>query len=151
MLATTTMERSAVGSPVAVAGEDAMAESVTFTPDTDLGSVLGESFAATPSIVPLRGHLDAIKHLTKGDRHIGRGSRQRGLLRDRFANPFKVAQCGGEQAIALFTPTLKSDISAHVSIVDIVRGAPRVPPCCETELPRRRVGSSLSGAVAICL
>ena len=32
-------------------------------------------------VVPVRGHLDSIKRLLKGDRYIGRGSRQWSLCR----------------------------------------------------------------------
>ena len=47
-------------------------EHLTGTQDV---SALGESFAQTPLIVPIRGHLDSIKRLLKGDVYIGRGSR----------------------------------------------------------------------------
>ena len=40
-------------------------------------SALEEGFEDTPMVVPVRGHLDSIKRLLKGDRYIGRGSRQR--------------------------------------------------------------------------
>ena len=34
-------------------------------------SALGESFDKTPLVVPVRGHLDSIKRLLKGDIYIG--------------------------------------------------------------------------------
>ena len=40
-------------------------------------SALGESFGQTPLVVPIRGDLDSIKRLLRGDMYIGRGSRQR--------------------------------------------------------------------------
>ena len=46
-------------------------------------SALDEGFEATPIVVPVRGHLDSIKRLVKGDRYIGRGSRQRSLGKSR--------------------------------------------------------------------
>ena len=49
-------------------------EPVLVIDDNDT-SALGESFEATPMVVPVRGHLDSIKRLLKGDRYIGRGSR----------------------------------------------------------------------------
>ena len=50
---------------------------------------LGETFDQTPLIVPIRGHLDSIKRLLKGDIYIGRGSRQRSLPKSRYCNTFK--------------------------------------------------------------
>ena len=38
-------------------------------------SALGESFGQTPLVVPVKGQLDSIKRLLKGDVYIGRGSR----------------------------------------------------------------------------
>ena len=55
-------------------------------------SALGESFEATLMVVPVRGHLDSMKRLLKGDRYIGRGSRQRSLVKSRHCNTFKVSQ-----------------------------------------------------------
>ena len=52
-------------------------------------SALGESFDQTPLVVPVRGHLDSIKRLLKGDVYIGRGSRQRSLPKSRYCNTFK--------------------------------------------------------------
>ena len=43
----------------------------------DCRSVLGETYAATPQVLPIRGHLDDIKRMLVGDYYIGRGSRQR--------------------------------------------------------------------------
>ena len=42
-------------------------------------SALGECFGRAPLVVPVRGHLDSIKRLLRGDVYIGRGSRQRSL------------------------------------------------------------------------
>ena len=47
--------------------------------DANDRSVLGESYAARPLVLSVRGHLDSIKRLLKGDLYIGRGSRQRSL------------------------------------------------------------------------
>ena len=49
-------------------------------------SPLGENFEHTPLVVPIRGHLDSIKRLLRGDVYIGRGSRQ---LRAAIATPSK--------------------------------------------------------------
>ena len=46
-------------------------------------SALGESFDVTPMLLPVRGSLDSIRRLLKGDLHIGRGSRQRSLGKSR--------------------------------------------------------------------
>ena len=53
----------------------------TTTTGTQDLSALGESFAQTPLVVPIRGHLDSIKTLLRGDVYIGRGSRQRSLAK----------------------------------------------------------------------
>ena len=47
-------------------------------------SALGESFGHTPLVVPVRGHLDSMKRLLRGDVYIGRGSRQRSLPKSRY-------------------------------------------------------------------
>ena len=78
-------------------------------PDDKLVSVLGRRFQNTPSILPVRGHLDAIKCLMKGDLYIGRGCRQRGLSCSQFANPYKVAKFGRSRAIELFSTFLQDN------------------------------------------
>ena len=65
-------------------------------------SALGESFGQTPLVVPIRGHLDSIKRLLRGDVYIGRGSRQRSLPKSRYCNTFKVSQVGRSLAISSF-------------------------------------------------
>ena len=73
-------------------------------------SVLGESFAHTPLVVPVRGHLDSIKRLLRGDVYIGRGSRQRSLPKSRYCNTFKVSQVGRSVAISSFREALRADL-----------------------------------------
>ena len=52
---------------------------------------------------------------------MGRGSRQRGLQRSRFANPFKVAHYGRELAISVYSHDMENGRSAQVVIVDFSR------------------------------
>ena len=78
----------------------------TGTPDV---SVLGESFGHTPLVVPVRGHLDSIKRLLRGDVYIGRGSWQRSLPKSRYCNTFKVSQVGRSIAISSFREALRAD------------------------------------------
>ena len=61
----------------------------------------GTSSSITPLIVPIRGHLDSIKRLMAGDVYIGRGSRQRGLEKSRWGNPFKLATHGRTRPIVV--------------------------------------------------
>ena len=79
-------------------------------------SALGESFDQTPLVVPVRGHLDSIKRLLKGDVYIGRGSRQRSLLKSRYCNTFKVSQVGRSVAISSFRQALLADPVLHNSL-----------------------------------
>ena len=72
-------------------------------------SALGESFGHTPLVVPVRGHLDSIKRLLRGDVYIGRGSRQRSLPKSRYCNTFKVSQVGRSVAISSFREALRAD------------------------------------------
>ena len=72
-------------------------------------SALGESFGHTPLVVPVRGHLDSIKRLLRGDVYIGRGSRQRSLPKSRYCNTFKVSQVGRSIAISSFREALRAD------------------------------------------
>ena len=72
-------------------------------------SALGEGFEVTPMVVPIRGHVDSIKRLLTGDRHTGRGSRQRSLGKSRYCNTFKVSQCGRSVAISSFRDALLAD------------------------------------------
>ena len=48
--------------------------------------------------------------LMTGDVYIGRGSRQRGLGKSRWCNPFKVATHGRNRAIELFSESLASNV-----------------------------------------
>ena len=79
-------------------------------------SALGESFDKTPLVVPVRGHLDSIKRLLRGDIYIGRGSRQRSLLKSRYCNTFKVSQVGRSVAISSFRQALLADPALHNSL-----------------------------------
>ena len=79
-------------------------------------SALGESFDQTPLVVPVRGHLDSIKRLLKGDVYIGRGSRQRSLLKSRYCNTFKVSQVGRSVAISSFRQALLADPAIYNSL-----------------------------------
>ena len=79
-------------------------------------SVLGDVFAATPMVLPVRGRLDVIKRLLKSDLYIGRGSRQRSLVKSRYCNTFKVSQYGRVGAIAGFRDALISDRKLHSSL-----------------------------------
>ena len=71
-------------------------------------SVFGDVFDATPMVLPVRGHLDAIKRLLKGDLYMGRGSRKRSLAKSRYCNTLKVSQC-----IDGFRDALISDRKLH--------------------------------------
>ena len=86
--------------------------------DSDVNdhSVLGESFAATPLVLPVRGHLDSIKRLLKGDSCIRRGSRQRSLGKSRYCNTCKGSQYGRPMAISKFRETLLTDKGLHRSL-----------------------------------
>ena len=68
------------------------------------------------TVLPVRGHLDSIKRLLKGDLHIGRGSRQRSLAKSRYCNTFKGAQYGRSAAIAGFREVLLSDQQLYDSL-----------------------------------
>ena len=72
-------------------------------------SALGESLDRTPLVVPVRGHLDSVKRLLRGDVYIGRGSRQRSLPKSRYCNTFKVSQVGRALAISSFRDALRAD------------------------------------------
>ena len=56
----------------------------------------------SPLVVPTRGHLDSIRRLMTDDRYIGRGSKQRALVKSIFHNPFNVSEYGRDLAIQLF-------------------------------------------------
>ena len=79
-------------------------------------SALGESFEVTPMVVPIRGHWDSIKRLLKGDRYIGRGSRQRSLGKSRYCKTFKVSQYGRSIAISSFRDALLGDRVLYPSL-----------------------------------
>ena len=61
---------------------------------------------SVPLIVPIRGHLDTIRRMLRGDFYIGRGSRQLGLSCSEFANDLKVSVHGREVSISKFTQKL---------------------------------------------
>ena len=79
-------------------------------------SALGDTLEATPMVLPIRGHLDAIKRLLKGDLYIGRGSRQRSLGKSRHCKTFKVSQYGRTAAISGFQDALLSDQQLYDSL-----------------------------------
>ena len=60
-------------------------------------------------VLPVRGHLDAVRRLHKGDFYVGRGCRQRGLRRSLHANDYKVSEFGRQTAIERFTEKLSRD------------------------------------------
>ena len=90
--------------------------SFSVRPDLTLLSALGEDFDSTPQIVPVRANLDMVRKLMKGDCYVGRGSRQRGLEKSRFANPYKVASYGRESAVALFRQDMETDQKLRSSL-----------------------------------
>ena len=79
-------------------------------------SALGESFDQTPLVVAIRGRLDSIKRLLKGDVYTGRGSRQRSLPKSRYCNTFKVSQVGRSVALSSFRQALLADPVLHNSL-----------------------------------
>ena len=60
--------------------------------------------------------LDSIKRLLKGDIYIGRGSRERSLLKSRYCNTFKVSQVGRSVAISSFRQALLADPALYNSL-----------------------------------
>ena len=90
-------------------------------------SALGESFDQTPLVVPVRGHLDSIKRLLKGDVYIGRGSRQRSLLKSRYCNTFKVSQVGRSVAISSFREALRADPALLQLTLDFIWNEASLP------------------------
>ena len=84
-------------------------------------SALEENFEATPMVLPIRGCLDSVRRLLKGDLYIGRGSRQRSLVKSRYCNTFKVSEVGREMAIDKFRESLRQD-QHKVSESDLGRG-----------------------------
>ena len=57
---------------------------------------------------PIRGFLDSIKAMMKGEVYIGRGCRQRGLRRSPYCNNYKVSNYGRRAAVELFEKHLLS-------------------------------------------
>ena len=51
-----------------------------------------------------------------GDLYIGRGCKQRSLLRSAFANPYKVSTYGRTRAVAMFREHLESDLDLRNSV-----------------------------------
>ena len=95
-------------------------------------SALGEGFEVTPMVLPVRGHLDSIKRFLKGDRYIGRGSRQRSLGKSRYCNTFKVSQYGRSVAISGFRDALLGDRALYASL-RILSGTRLVCHCRASE------------------
>ena len=76
--------------------------------------------ANTPHILPVRGCLEEVGRLMRGDFYIGRGSRQRSLKRSTFANDFKVSEFGREIAISKFREKMATDVLWQ-STLDAIR------------------------------
>ena len=113
-------------------------------------SALGEGFENTPMVVPVRGHMDSIKRLLKGDRYIGRASKQRSLGKSRYCNTFKVSQYGRSVAISSFREALLGDSSLCLS-VDAVRYAISVSLSPFRELPRRHIDRRVQEILSKCI
>ena len=66
----------------------------------------------TLGILPIRGYLEGIKKLMKGDMYIGRGSSLRGLSRSICCNTFKVSKLG---SFVMFCKTIQgcARLSGH--------------------------------------
>ena len=79
-------------------------------------SALGESFEATPMVLPVRSNLDCVKRFLKGDLYMGRGSRQRSLPKSRYCNNFKVSEYGREGAFDGFREALLHDQEMYQSL-----------------------------------
>ena len=60
-----------------------------------------EVMQEVPMVVPSRAWVDEVKTLKQGDIHVGRGSKQRGLLPSFWANRYKVSKFGRDRAIEL--------------------------------------------------
>ena len=56
----------------------------------------------------MRTSLELVRSLKRGDLHIGRGARQRGLGRSRWCNDHKVSLHGRTTAIAKFSEKLQA-------------------------------------------
>ena len=54
-----------------------------------------------PLVMPSRAWVDEVKTFKKGDVHIDRGSKQRGLLPSFWANRYKVLKFGRDRAVEL--------------------------------------------------
>ena len=67
-------------------------------------------------MVPIRGWLDGIRRLMRGDFFVGRGSTQRRLKRSAFCNDYKVSAYGREEAIWRFEQKLKTDQEVRESL-----------------------------------
>ena len=79
------MDRLDTGTPAVIDMKSVQSEGVVGVVPMDT-SAFGEGFDATPMVLPVRGHLDPVKRLLKGDLKIGRGSRQRSLGKSRYCN-----------------------------------------------------------------
>ena len=91
-------------------------------------SALGEGFEVTPMVVPVRGRLDSIKRLLKGDRSIGRGSRQHFLGKCRYCNTCKVSQYGRSVAISGFREALLSSLCLSVDVELLFKSSSTLRP-----------------------
>ena len=62
-----------------------------------------------PPIVPIRGCLEKIRRLLKGDEYVGRGSSQRGLGRGPLCISYKVSVFGRNLAIQKITEEIRTN------------------------------------------
>ena len=81
----------------------------SLSPGVFLKCLLGWSRAETPPVVPVRGYLEGIRRLTKGDCHVGRGCKQRPLKQGVFGKSHKVSVYGRAQAVRRYAVTLARD------------------------------------------
>ena len=101
----------------------------------------GDSEESVPLVVPVRGHLDAIRRMLWGDLYISLGSRQRNLPCSTCGNPYELSVHDRRTAIELFSQDLsrsanfKSQIlslslswgNGWSAIADLVKSATAMP------------------------
>ena len=98
---------------------------------------------APPPILPMRGCLERIRILMRGDRFFGRGARQRNLGTSLLGNPYKVAVFGRAEATRRYELLLRKDNNLRSLLPELSDTPLGVSLSVGTDMPRRQHHLSL--------
>ena len=100
-------------------------------------------------IVPVRGCLEKIRRLLKGDEYVGRGSSQRGLGRSPLRNSYKDSVFGRKLAVQKFTEEIRTNPKLREHLLSSIWKTLDMPLSAVAGVPRRQCHSRVQAAISM--